>query len=168
MKVNCVTLAILAMAEIMPIHAAADTADQARVQERGEYLVRIGGCNDCHTPDYPEAAGEIPQERWLTGVAVGFQGPWGTSYPANLRRYVQTVSAAKWLERVRQPMRPPMPWFNLRDMTDEDLLAIYRFIHALGPAGEPAPPAAEPGAAVTTPYFDFVPKNLPQQAAKTP
>jgi hypothetical protein len=79
---------------------------------------------------------------------------------------VQTLSEAQWLARVRQPMRPPMPWFNLRDMTDADLVAMYRFIRTLGPAGEPAPAAAAPGVPVKTPYFEFGPKNLPQQASR--
>jgi len=133
--------------------------------KRGGYIVATSGCNDCHTPGYPEAAGGVPRDQWLTGSPVGFQGPWGTSYPANLRLYVQTVSEAQWLQRVRHPMRPPMPWFNLRDMSDDDALAAYRFIRSLGPAGEPAPAAAAPGVAVTTPYIDFTPKNLPKQAS---
>jgi hypothetical protein len=58
-------------------------------------------------------------------------------------------------------MRPPMPWFNLREMTDEDLVAMYRYLRALGPAGAPAPAGAGPGMAVETPYIEFVVKNLP-------
>lgn len=154
----------LLLASVLISTSALATGSPAREIERGRYLVVTGGCNDCHTPGYAEAAGKIPQTQWLIGAAVGFQGPWGTSYPANLRRYVQTVNEAQWLARVRQPMRPPMPWFNLRDSKDADLIAMYRFIRALGPAGEPAPEAAAPGVAVKTPYFEFVPKNLPAQA----
>jgi len=145
---------------------AADTPVEKSTFERGRYLVGVGACNDCHTPGFNEAAGKIPPDQWLTGSTVGFQGPWGTSYPVNLRLYMQKVTEAQWLARVRQPMRPPMPWFNLRDMTDRDLIAMYRFVRALGPAGEPAPAAAAPGEAVTTPYFEFVPKNLPKQARR--
>ena len=143
--------------------AAGPKADQAAL-ERGRYLVATSGCNDCHTPGYPEAGGKIPQTQWLTGSPVGFQGPWGTSYPANLRIKLQGMTEQEWLARVRKPMLPPMPWFNLRDMNDTDLVAIYRFIRALGPAGEPAPASAAPGVAVNTPYIEFVPKNLPKQA----
>ena len=32
-----------------------------------------------------------------------------------------------------------MPWFNLRAMSDTVLSALYRYIQAAGPAGEPAP-----------------------------
>jgi mono/diheme cytochrome c family protein len=133
-------------------------ADADPVQ-RGEYLVKTSGCNDCHTPGYAEAGGQVAQSAWLTGSPIGFHGPWGTSYAANLRRYVQQLDETDWLARVRQPMRPPMPWFNLRDMTDDDLLAIYRFIRALGPAGEPAPTATGPEQPVRTAYIEFVPQE---------
>jgi len=150
-----------------PAHAAESKADKA-VLDRGRVLVTVGGCNDCHTPGYPEAAGKIPEREWLTGSAVGFQGPWGTSYPVNLRLYVQQVSEKDWLARTRQPMLPPMPWFNLRDTGDADLVAMYRYIRSLGAAGKPAPAAAAPGVMVNTPYFEFVPKNLPKQAQVRP
>ena len=156
-------LAFSSLALLAQAAAAAGPGNDARVIERGKYLARVGGCNDCHTPGYPEAAGKIPAEQWLTGNAVGFQGPWGTSYPANLRLYVQNMSEAQWLARVRQPMRPPMPWFNLRDMSDQDLVAMYRFMRSLGPAGVAAPLAVAPGEPVATPYIEFVPKNLPMQ-----
>lgn len=126
---------------------------------RGQYLIKIAGCNDCHTAGYPENGGTTPQEEWLTGSTVGFQGPWGTSYATNLRLYVQGVTESQWRERVRHPMLPPMPWFSLRDMTDDDLTAIYRFIHRLGPHGEPAPKAVAPGVKATTPYYEFMPKT---------
>lgn len=144
--------------------AAAPFADPAEL-ERGRYLLTTSGCNDCHTPGYMQSEGKIPRSAWLTGSAVGFQGPWGTTYPVNLRLYVHNLSEAGWLERVRQPMRPPMPWFNLREASDADLRAMYRYIRDLGPAGKPTPAAAAPGVAVTTPYVDLTPKNLSQQQA---
>jgi len=145
---------------------AAEPGSDARMIERGRYVARTAGCNDCHTPGYPESGGKLPQQQWLIGSPVGFQGPWGTSYPSNLRIVVQGMTEAQWVERARQPMRPPMPWFSLRDMTDADLIALYRFIRSLGPAGAPAPIAAAPGVPVSTPYFEFVPKNLPKQASR--
>jgi len=32
------------------------------------------------TAGYPQKAGNVPEHDWLEGDAVGFQGPWGTSY----------------------------------------------------------------------------------------
>ncbi|HCU53917.1 MAG TPA: cytochrome C [Gammaproteobacteria bacterium] len=146
---------------------ATDSRSGNATLERGRALTVLGGCHDCHTPGYPEAAGKVPKAEWLTGNAVGFQGPWGTSYPVNLRLYVQGKTEKEWIARVRQPMRPPMPWFNLRDSSDADLIAMYRYMRSLGAAGQPAPPPAAPGVAVSTPYFEFVPKNLPKQARAT-
>jgi len=165
MNIRQVSFAILPALSLLaqPVPAASPPPEDQMI-DHGRYLARAGGCNDCHTPGYPEAAGQLPVEQWLTGSSVGFQGPWGTSYPANLRLYVQGLTEAEWIERVRQPMRPPMPWFNLREMSNDDLVALYLFIRSLGPAGEPAPTAVEPGVAVTTPYIEFVPKNLPKVA----
>lgn len=152
-----------ALLSVSTLAVAAETGDESVA--RGEYLARVAGCNDCHTAGYPEAAGNIPMSQWLIGMDVGFQGPWGTSYPANLRLYFANMDEQQWLARARLPMLPPMPWFALRDMSDEDLLAIYRFIKSLGPAGEPVPAASGPGQPVTTPYIEFFPKNLPAQTA---
>lgn len=142
--------------------AMSDLNDPARIIERGRYLVKVSGCNDCHTEGYMQGNGEVPTEQWLTGSAVGFQGPWGTTYATNLRLLLNDLTEAEWLTRAREPKRPPMPWFNLSAMTDADLVALYRFVRSLGPAGESAPVAAAPGEAVATPYFDFVPKALSQ------
>lgn len=133
--------------------------------KRGEYLARIAGCNDCHTTGYPETAGNIPMDQWLTGMEVGFQGPWGTTYPANLRLYFADLNEEQWLARARLPMLPPMPWFALRDMSDEDLLAIYHFVRSLGPTGNRVPVAVGPGQPTNTPYIEFFTKNLPLHAA---
>ena len=151
-------LSILFLATQVPALAA---SDDARAIERGKYLAKVSGCNDCHTPGYMPAEGKVPEKLWLTGTSLGFQGPWGTTYPANLRLYMDKMTEAQWLARARQPMRPPMPWFNLKEMSDKDLLALYRYVRSLGPAGEPAPLAAGPGQPVATPFVEFVPKNLP-------
>jgi mono/diheme cytochrome c family protein len=137
--------------------APGHAADQSPV-ERGRYLVQIGGCNDCHTPGYAEKAGNVPATEWLTGAPVGFQGAWGTSYAANLRLTVNGLTEDQWVTFARVPRRPPMPWFNLRDMSDDDLRAMYRFVRELGPKGERAPAAAGPGVAVNTPVIVCEPR----------
>jgi mono/diheme cytochrome c family protein len=124
------------------------TANQV---ERGRYLVKTTGCNDCHTPGYIESAGRLEESRWLIGNSLGWQGPWGTTYPANLRLLTDALTADQWLLVARRQMRPPMPWFALRDMTDADLLAIYYFMRSLGPAGTDAPAFIPPGKVAQTP-----------------
>ena len=149
---------------VATVAVAGDKATDARI-ERGRYLVTIGGCNDCHTPGYPQAGGNVPENEWLTGVPVGYQGPWGTSYPANLRLVVSRLTEAQWVEHARKERLPPMPWFNLAKTTDDDLRAMYAYIRSLGPAGEPVPAYVAPGGKVTTPYFVFVPQVDQKQAA---
>jgi len=164
MRLALQTIVLPAALLISPLGSAGEPANKSTL-ERGRYLVTIGGCNDCHTPGYPEAAGQLAPGEWLTGSPVGFNGPWGTTYPANLRLVVQSMSEAQWLKHARAATRPPMPWFNLRDTNDTDLRAMYYFIRSLGAKGEPAPAYVPPEQAINTPYIVFVPKNLPKQAS---
>jgi cytochrome c len=87
----------------------------AAVIERGSYLVRTMGCNDCHTPwkmgphgpepdmsraltGHPEEVGPLPpadhsKGPWIWSGAptnTAFSGPWGVSYTANLTPDVNT------------------------------------------------------------------------------
>jgi mono/diheme cytochrome c family protein len=79
-----------------------------QVVQRGEYLVKIMGCNDCHTPwkmgpqgpepdmtrflsGHPEQIGPLPKAAaaapylWSGfGTNTAFTGPWGVSYTFNL------------------------------------------------------------------------------------
>lgn len=123
--------------------------------ERGRYVIKTAGCNDCHTPGYAQSGGQVPESQWMTGDAVGYQGPWGTTYPINVRLFMQSVTEEQWLQLARKPARPPMPWFNLRDMTDADLSALYHYVRALGPGGSPAPDYVEPGKSAKTPVVRF-------------
>jgi len=134
--------------------AAADETDL----ERGRYLVTIGGCNDCHTAGYPESGGQVPESQWLTGVPVGFSGPWGTSYASNLRLLADRMNEEQFALRARSRLLPPMPWFNVVKMSDDDLGAMYRYIRSLGPAGTPMPAYVPPGETPKTPYVVFVPQ----------
>ena len=165
MKRNIVIAAAAAFAAVGAVAVEAAPPDTAASIARGRYLVHISGCNDCHTPGYPESGGKTPEADWLVGSAVGFQGPWGTTYPANLRLVVDRMTEAQFVARARSEMRPPMPWFNLHAMTDADLRAMYRYVRSLGPKGAPAPSYAGPDQKVATPYIVFVPQNLPQKTA---
>ena len=127
----------------------------AAVIERGRYVVKTAGCNDCHTPGYAQTGGAVREDLWLIGDSVGYQGPWGTTYPINLRTHFQALTEAQWLQIARNPARPPMPWFALRDMSDADLRAVYHYIRSLGAAGTAAPEFAAPGQSVKTPVVRF-------------
>ena len=149
---------------------------------RGQYLVTIGGCNDCHTPwimgekgpepDMTRSLSGHPQDFVIEKPAqlegdrfawagaptnTAFSGPWGVSFAANLTPDEMTGTGI-WTEDifrntirngrhwgVARPLLPPMPWFNYREMTDEDLSAVFTYIRTLTPVRnevpEPLPPA---------------------------
>lgn len=138
------------------MHSPAPLAADSDLVERGRYLVTISGCNDCHTPGYAPSEGQVDEALWLTGDSFGWRGPWGTTYPANLRLLMQNLSEDQWLSLARNlKTRPPMPWFNLNKMKDDDLRAIYRYIRQLGPGGQPAPAYLPPGQEPKPPFADF-------------
>ncbi len=132
-------------------------ADPAAELAHGEYMVLVGGCNDCHTAGFGERGGNVPKKEWLTGSPVGFHGPWGASYPSNLRLSIDALDEAQWLAYTANlHTRPPMPDYMVRAMREDDRRAIYRFIRSLGPAGRPAPAALPPGQTPPPPYFGLV------------
>jgi mono/diheme cytochrome c family protein len=135
--------------------AAAQTPPPSHDVQRGRYLVQIAGCNDCHTPGFAENAGHVDEKLWLTGDALGWRGAWGTTYPANLRLSVQQLPEDAWMRRARSELRPPMPCFNLRAMSDDDLRSIYRYLKHAGPAGERAPDYVPPDREPKTPVVAF-------------
>lgn len=124
----------------------------------GRYLVRIGGCNDCHTPGFMQNPTAIPESQWLTGVPVGWQGPWGTTYAGNLRLIVQQMDEETWIKFLHAGVgRPPMPWTILNSLSDEDSRAMYAYIKSLGPAGNPMPAFVPPGETPKTPFLNLTP-----------
>jgi mono/diheme cytochrome c family protein len=103
-------VAAVALLAVLPLSGSKPSVTtQAQVIKRGEYLVTIGGCNDCHTPfkmgpngpepdmsrmlsGHPEQVGEMPEAPKQTGpwmwsgaaTNTAFSGPWGVSYARNL------------------------------------------------------------------------------------
>ena len=88
----------------------------------------------------------VPGPEWAwAGAATNtaFSGPWGTSYAFNLTPdehtgigiwneeiFVNTIRTGRhW--GVARPILPPMPWFNYRQMTDDDLRAVYAFLRSI-------------------------------------
>jgi mono/diheme cytochrome c family protein len=132
---------------------AAGKADEIR---RGRYLIETAGCNDCHTPGYGAKEGKVDEKLWLTGDTLGWAGPWGTTYPTNLRLLLSRMTQKEWLSHARtMKPRPPMPWFNVRAMTDDDLRAIYSYTRSLGPGGTPEPAYVPPGQKAAGPVVRF-------------
>jgi mono/diheme cytochrome c family protein len=150
-------------ATILPVTVYAAETDVS--VERGLQVSITSGCHDCHTAGYVESDGKIDPAAALAGTAIGWRGPWGTTYPLNLRLTV--VEKAKtedaFVEYARTfKTRPPMPWFNVHAMDESDLRSLYRYIKSLGEPGEQVPQATGPGEEPKTPYYPLVPPTMPK------
>ena len=116
------------------------------------------GANDCHTNGYLATEGDVPETEWLLGSPVGWRGPWGTTYPPNLRLTVQDMTEDEWVTIMRtRKALPPMPWMNINQMAEADMRALYAYVQSLGPAGERMPAALPPDQEPTTPYLSLFP-----------
>jgi hypothetical protein len=107
----------------------------------------------------PPPAEAGPWENRFSGTSTAWAGPWGVSFTANLtpdretglgswtlRNFRDTIRNGRHLGRGR-PLLPPMPWPMYRNMTDEDLAAVFTYLQSI-PAvvnrvPEPLPPEAE-------------------------
>jgi mono/diheme cytochrome c family protein len=115
--------------------AAPDLSDQVK---RGDYLVTIAGCKDCHTPMYH---GDPLPGLELSGGQV-FDGPWGnvatpnlTPDPSGIPYYDEIL----FLQAIRtgyvrsRALNPVMPWAQYGGMTDDDLKAIFAYLKTVKP-----------------------------------
>ena len=142
-------------------HSALGAETEASV-ELGERIARIGGCHDCHSPGYAETGGELDPATALTGSPVGYKGPWGITYAANLRLEAAEHSEDEWVEYLsRLETRPPMPWFNVHYFTETEMRSLHQYIVSLGAVGEPAPAYVPPDAPATTPFVVMAPPTMP-------
>jgi len=160
---------LIAGAVLIAVAAIAATgfaaASRNDLIQRGRYVAMVGGCNDCHTPGFAESAGKVPESQWLTGDRLGWSGPWGTTYAPNLRLRFASMDLASFKAYAHSmTARPPMPYWAINAMTDDDLEALWTYVHSLGPAGAPAPAALPPGVAPKGPAVTF-PAVPPQAVA---
>lgn len=150
----------------LPVSGARVTASSP--VEAGRYLVLVGGCNDCHTDGFLVDPESVPESEWLKGSIVGFRGPWGTTYPKNLRVSAASMTEDQWVARLQAGGLPPMPWYNVGRMAEGDARAVYRYIRSLGETGVAAPLPVGPGVEPATPWIDFVPRAPGTHPAQRP
>jgi mono/diheme cytochrome c family protein len=150
--------AVLAAA-VLAVSAPAFAQGGAQV-ERGRYLVQITGCHDCHspkvegmTPDLKRALSGRPATTPLPTAAKGeihasldltaWQGPWGSSVASNLTPDPATglgtrYNEASFIATMRTGKKPngtaimpPMPSDVYKNMTDDDLKAIFAYLKTI-------------------------------------
>jgi cytochrome c553 len=169
-------LVAAAFAFSSPAHAQGGAASSA--VERGRYLVQITGCHDCHSPkvegmvpDLKRALSGRPSTTPLPTAAKGevhasldltaWQGPWGASVASNLTPDAATglgtrYSEATFITTMRTGKKPngtmilpPMPADVYKNMSDDDLKAIFAYLKTIPAirnavyAGLPPPGAAK-------------------------
>jgi len=117
---------------LMPLARTVPAAGEEDALERGEYLVRAGGCFSCHTvPGGPKLAG---------GRAVAT--PFGTFYTPNITPDPATGighwTDAQFLRALRQGISPEganyfpvFPYTSFTGITDSDALAIKAYLFSL-------------------------------------
>jgi len=108
---------------------------------RGWYFVRIGQCNDCHTS--ADEKGNA-QTNLMFGGGLRLAGAWGDVVSANISThpsgisyydetmFIKTIRTGNSSGGMRQLNRL-MPFSYFRNMTDEDLKAIFAFIQSVYP-----------------------------------
>jgi mono/diheme cytochrome c family protein len=162
-------LAVASIGASLPV-APGELCAQDFVSKRGQYLVTLGGCNDCHTPGYffgkPDAA------RFLGGSEVGFEIPGlGVFHGPNLTPDPETGLGAWSLDQIataitkgKRPdgreLAPIMPWHAFASLTAQDVRAIAVYLKTLPPVKNKVP---GPFGANEQPS-SFVMKIVPPQA----
>ena len=106
---------------------------------RGEYLVTMGVCADCHTPmnDRGEriAGLEFAGGFVLHDSAGQVASSNLTSDPSGIPYYTEElfVDTMRTGRVVARQLNDIMPWWAYRGMTDDDLRAIFAFVRTLPP-----------------------------------
>jgi mono/diheme cytochrome c family protein len=106
----------------------------------------------------PPKLGDGPWVWSAAGTNTAFAGPWGVSYTANLTpdkltglgiwtedTFIKTIRTGRhW--GVARPILPPMPWSVYRNLTDDDLKAVYAYLQSQPPIHNrvPEPIIVEP------------------------
>ena len=93
----------------------------------------------------------------ITNDLTAWVGPWGISYSANLtsdETGIGTWSEDQFLFAIRngkqkglagsRMLLPPMPWQSLRNLTDDELKAIFSYLKSTKPVSNMVPPLAPP------------------------
>ena len=128
----------------LPVFAPAAPAETAMLVTRGEYVVRnVAVCGHCHAAD-PKRDPDGP----LSGGMEFRDSRIGTARAANLTpdaaTGLGTWSEAEIVRAVRNGQRkdgrlliPVMPYESFHRMSDEDALAVARYLKSLPPASNP-------------------------------
>ena len=121
-----------------PVTAPVNSPTPSEQLKYGEYLVTIGGCSGCHTPQVHGQ--EIPGMRFAGGNVMN--GPWGNVATANITSDASGIGyydEALFLQVMRtgyikaRELKSIMPYEEYKNLTDDDLKAMYAYMRTLQP-----------------------------------
>lgn len=167
----------MTLAAVIALTALASALEPVLAQDaqvkRGQYLVTLGGCNDCHTPGY--FFGKPDMARFLGGSEVGFEIPGlGVFHGPNLTPDRETGLGTWSLDQIAaaitkgqrpdgRELAPIMPWHAFAKLTAQDVRAIALYLKSLPPVKNKVPGPFGPNEQPTS----FVMKIVPPQAKHT-
>ncbi len=120
------------------ITAPVPAPDLSTPAKRGEFLVDMAVCAECHTP---QVKGRFDSTRMFAG-GVQLKGPWGdvksanlTPDPSGISYYDEALflSAMKTGKVGARTLNPIMPWASFRNLSDDDLKAMFAYLKTLKP-----------------------------------
>jgi mono/diheme cytochrome c family protein len=142
-------LAVLAMVVAWAIPSNDAIAQNKQQIARGEYLVTLMSCTDCHTPGY--FFGKPDNARFLGGSEVGFEIPGlGVFHGPNLTPDKET-GLGNWTDAQivaaitggKRPdgreLAPIMPWRAFSKLQKADTDAIVAYLRSLKPISNKVP-----------------------------
>jgi len=121
-----------------PIDSPVPAQNLSDPVKRGEYLVRMASCGDCHTP---QERGQPKPNLAFAGGFV-FSGPFGTVASANITpdpsgiSYYEEnlfITAMRTGKVQARSLNSIMPWDVYKSMTDDDLKAVFAYLRTLKP-----------------------------------
>ena len=122
-----------------PVTDPVAAPDLSTPLKRGAYMTNIAGCTDCHTP-MDNHGQRLAGLDWAGGLTL--EGPWGRVASANLtsdasgipyydeKLFMDAIRTGQVRARVLNPI---MPFAFYSGMTDQDLSAIFAYVHQLSP-----------------------------------
>ena len=122
-----------------PVTAPVAPPDLSDPVKRGNFLVNLVGCADCHTP-VDNHHQPIPGMDFSGGQLL--QAPWGKAASANLTPDASGIpyyDEAMFIKAMRtgsvgsRELNKLMPWSVLRNMSDQDLAGIFAYLKTLKP-----------------------------------
>ncbi len=171
-------IALLAgIAVLAGVDAARDAARAADAQvQRGEYLVTVIGCGDCHTPG--TFLGKPDLTKLLGGSDVAFEVPGlGAFAGSNLTPDNATGIGTWTIEQIitafqhgKAPdgheLAPSMPWRDFAALSPEDATAVAVYLKSIPAVSHKVAGPFKPGEKVTSYMFRIMPPGATAATAK--